>query len=138
MKLSVSDKVRLAVDTLNGGLKKFISNSQRSAILYALRGEEAEFFADKINALGFMVAEEMPVTYQSDKKEPLAYLHYFMAGADWWISEKDVEGDTPQAFGKADLFQDGGELGYISIDELVASGVELDLYWTVKPLRDCE
>jgi hypothetical protein len=28
------------------------------------------------------------------------------------------------------------ELGYISIEELVANGIELDLYWTPKTLAE--
>jgi hypothetical protein len=36
--------------------------------------------------------------------------------------------------GLADLFADGGELGYISIPELLENGAHLDLAFTPKPL----
>ena len=73
----------------------------------------------------------MPVSYEQDGKgeEATAFLHYFNAGSDWYISEKDADGGVDQAFGLAILNgdTDNAELGYISIRELVASGVELDL-----------
>src|SRR3989442_851268 len=60
----------------------------------------------------------------------IVYLHYFNGSMDWYITEKDMEaGGQHQAFGLAD-FGDGGELGYISIVELIRNHVELDLYWT--------
>jgi hypothetical protein len=34
-----------------------------------------------------------------------------------------------QAFGLADLYGDGGELGYISIVELIESGIDFDLHF---------
>jgi hypothetical protein len=80
----------------------------------------------------------MPKTYDQDGKgnDAIVYLHYFAGGeANWWITEKDAGGpdDEPgtgqvQAFGLADL-GDGGELGYISIAEILECGGELDLYF---------
>lgn len=76
----------------------------------------------------------MPVSYEQDGKgeEATAFLHYFSAGSDWYISEKDADGGVDQAFGLAILNgdTDNAELGYISIRELVANGVELDLHFT--------
>ena len=81
----------------------------------------------------------MPKTYEQDGlgEEAVVHLHYFTGSADWWITEKDSDPDGEgqvQAFGLADLFQDGGELGYISLVEILAAGAELDLHWTPKPL----
>ena len=48
------------------------------------------------------------------------HLHYFRAGSDWYITEKDMEGaGTRQAFGYAVLNGDtqNAELGYIDIGE---------------------
>lgn len=47
-----------------------------------------------------------------------------------------MEDEQLQAFGLADLFGDGGELGYISIEELKSVDAEFDLYWTPKTLRE--
>ena len=47
-----------------------------------------------------------------------------------------MEDEQLQAFGLADLFGDGGELGYVSIEELKSVGAEMDLYWTPKTLRE--
>ena len=83
----------------------------------------------------------MPKTYEQEGKEDQAIvsLHYFRGNQDWYITEKDME--TPeepgqhQAFGMTDLGH-GGELGYISIVELVAHGVELDLYFKPRTLAE--
>ena len=49
---------------------------------------------------------------------------------------RQMEQASIKAFGLADPFGDGGELGYISIMELRRAGVELDLYWTPKTLAE--
>ena len=56
--------------------------------------------------------------------DAVVYLHYFRGGMDWYITEKDMEEEQHQAFGLADLGY-GGELGYISIQELIDNGVSL-------------
>lgn len=48
-----------------------------------------------------------------------------------------MEPEQHQAFGAANLGY-GAELGYISIEELKENNVELDLYWTPKPLSQIE
>ncbi|MGL4448509.1 MAG: hypothetical protein ACRCZA_12620 [Shewanella sp.] len=77
----------------------------------------------------------MAETYEQDGKglAATAYLHYFRGGADWYITEKDSDGGTRQAYGWSDLGA-GGELGYISIDELTAQNIELDLHFEPKAL----
>lgn len=124
-------------------LKQFIGKSQLAAMGAGVRGEEGQFFKDKFVEVA-KVIEGMPHTYQTDGQgdKAVAYLHYFKGGMDWYITEKDV-GDAEdekegisgqiQAFGYADLGH-GGELGYISIKELIESGVELDLYWSPKSI----
>ena len=121
-------------------VREFTSKEQFQAMRAGLRCEEAQHFQDKFMEYGERIAT-MPKTYEQDGKgdEAIAYLHYFNAGQDWYITEKDTE--TPeesgqhQAFGLADLGY-GGELGYISIVELVKAGVELDLYFKPKTLAE--
>ena len=117
-------------------LKGFVGKAQLHALRDGWRGEEKQFFFDKLVEMAGIV-QTMPKTYEQDGKgdQAVAYLHYFAGGqANWYITECDVE--TPeepgqhQAFGLADLFGDGGELGYISIVELLENGAELDLYFT--------
>ena len=83
---------------------------------------------------------EMPKSYETDGQggEAKVVLHYFKDGSDWWIIEKDLEPEQHQAFGFACLNGDVecAELGYISIAELIKYGVELDLYWTPKTLKE--
>lgn len=120
-------------------LKPFIGRSQLACLRECCKGEEQEFFFQKLVDLETIVTT-MPVTYEQDGKgdEAMVFLHYFMGGMDWWIIERDIDNDglgQQQAFGLTDLGY-GAELGYISIDELIANGVELDLHWTPKPLKD--
>lgn len=123
-------------------LQPFLSQAQKATIGNGARGEEKQYFYDKAVELAATI-RDMPETYGQDGKgdQAVAYLHYFKGGADWYITEKDkgggdVENVQQQAFGLADLFGDGGELGYISIAELTAAGVELDLHWTPKTLAE--
>jgi hypothetical protein len=114
-------------------LSLFMPLNQSAAITSLFKGEEGPHFeklvtdiADRINA--------MPVTYQQDGKgdAAIAHLHFFLGGNDWWITEKDMEGDgCQQAFGFACLNGnvEHAEFGYISIKDLVKNNVELDLYF---------
>lgn len=124
-------------------LRGFIGRSQLAAIGDACRREEKEFFLDKLAELAGIVSK-MPQTYDEGSRSAGAtvWLHYFAGGqAHFYITEKDkgAATDTPeefqsQAWGLADLFNDGGECGYISLPEILRAGAELDLHWTPRPL----
>lgn len=125
-------------------LKNFIGGSQLSALSNAMRGEEKNYFFDKLVELADLI-EKMPSTYETDGQgdKAIAFLHYFSGGSDWYITEKDkgdpedeIQGQQHQAHGYAILNGDtqNAESGYISIAELIDNGVELDLYWTPKAL----
>lgn len=118
-------------------VRPFIPRSQYLVMKSALRGEERGFFREAFRDLKKTI-QAMPVTYSQDGPgdEAVAHLHYFYGGADWWITEKDIEGGIDQAFGLVDLGH-GPELGYISIRELVGmAGVNVDLHWTPITLRE--
>ncbi|OXS89431.1 DUF2958 domain-containing protein [Pandoraea apista] len=118
------------------GMNRWMSEAQNKAVIAGLIGEEWQFFADKMKELAGVIAA-MPKTYDQDGKgdEAVAHLHYFRGAGDWYITEKDMEGTgTEQAFGLADLYGDGGELGYISIYELTEAGVELDFHFKPKTI----
>jgi hypothetical protein len=100
----------------------------------------------------------MPGTYETDGQAgaAIAHLRYFIPSAGslggesrrgvlagsgpacWYITERDKSADdgdgNAQAFGLAAFYADGGELGYISIPELLENGAWLDLAFTPKPL----
>lgn len=121
-------------------LRQFIGTSQLRTMVDACRGEEGEWFKAKLVEMAERI-KAMPHSYQTDGQGDAAvvHLHYFTGGADWFITEKDVDADREgqhQAFGLADLFRDGGELGYISLVEILGCGAELDLHWTPKPLSE--
>ena len=117
-------------------LEQFIPARQLRFTRSLFRGEEGQFFRDKLAELAKTWAA-MPVLYGQEGKgeQAIVHLHYFGGSADWWITEKGDGPNNPEAFGLADLFGDGGELGYISMEELCAQpGVEIDYHWTLKTL----
>jgi hypothetical protein len=118
-------EARAALDELD----RFIGRSQLEAVRILLRGEEREFFAEKVCELRDLIAA-MPKTYGQESKgdQAIIYLHYFIGNFNWYIIEKDCESMQHQAFGLADLGY-GAEYGYISIEELIENGVELDFYY---------
>lgn len=123
----------LACNASGPGLLERVSGERDS------KCEERDFFRTMICELAANVAA-MPKTYETNGQgyKATAHLHYFAGGqASWYITEKDCDTDGEgqlQAFGLADLFGDGGEIGYISIAEILEAGGELDLYWTPKTL----
>lgn len=126
------DALKMLTDT---GMNVWMSEGQNKAVIAGLMGEEWKFFADKMKELAGVIAA-MPKTYDQDGMgdSAVAHLHYFRGAADWYITEKDMEGKgTQQAFGLADLGY-GGELGYISIEELISAGVELDFHFSPKTI----
>ena len=127
---------KAALDQLTA-LRPFIGRSEEMALRQNLRGEEKEFFREKIGEIKQHI-DAMPKTYEQEGKgdDAVVHLHYFKNGMDWYITEKDkgAPDDEPgtgqrQAFGLADLYGDGGELGYIDIETIKNAGAELDLYW---------
>ena len=129
-------------------LKHFMSIEQRAIVQDCMAGEERDFFFEKMIELAAIV-KSMPKTKETDDGrggKAIAYLHYFAGGqANFYLTERDVgSSDDPvpgvqhQAFGRADLFGDGGELGYISLPEIFKSRGELDFYWTPKTLDEIE
>lgn len=121
-------------------LRPFVSRQQYQVMLDLSRsGEEQRFFQEKLLEFGSRVAS-MPKTWEQDGKgdEAVVYLHYFRGGSDWYITEKDVDGGIEQAFGYTVLNGDteNAELGYISIAELTECGVDLDLHFEPRALRE--
>ena len=117
-------------------LRKFIGTRQLAVMLEGVRGEEGQFFLDKIGEM-VNVIKTMPKTYEQDGlgDKAVAHLHYFKGSGDWYITEKDCEGVQHQAFGSANLGY-GAELGYISIVELIRNNVEIDLHFKPTTLAE--
>lgn len=126
--------------TIPTALREFLPRSQYMATEQGLRGEEREYFSDKMRELEQVIAN-MPQSYQTDGQGDNApvTLHYFRGNADWYIIEKDSDPDGEgqiQAFGLADLGMGEPEFGYINIQELVQAGVEMDYHFAPRTLRD--
>jgi hypothetical protein len=117
-------------------LRHYIGTSQLSALGDACRGEERQFFINKLVELAELV-NSMPRVYEQDGKgdSAIAHLHYFTGSCDWYITERDTTDEQHQAFGLANLGY-GPELGYISVQELIEAGAELDLHFQPKPIRE--
>jgi hypothetical protein len=115
-------------------LAPFIGRTQRAVLLSSLKSEEGPAILGMLNELAERVSL-MPMTYEQDGlgDQATVYLHYFRGACDWYITERDQEPEQLQAFGLANLGH-GGELGYISIVELVRLDIELDLHFTPTPL----
>lgn len=99
-----------------------------------------EEFQDVIKNINRIVTELPATRGQEDSSDPIIYLHYFVGGQDWYITEKDMSANDQslgaeghiQAFGYADLGY-GAEMGYINIEELKGHGsVELDFHFEPK------
>jgi hypothetical protein len=64
-----------------------------------------------------IIKRKMPVLYEQEEvNDPLVYIVIMCEGAVWLLTELDKEKEL--AFGWAELFQGGGELGYISLAEI--------------------
>ena len=118
-------------------LKPFITGGQLQALWGLCRkGEERAYFKQRVMDLAATI-KTMPQTYEQDGLglRAVAHLHYFTSAFDFYITEKDREGNgTQQAFGLACAHE--REIGYISIRQLVEAGAELDLHWTPKTLAE--
>jgi hypothetical protein len=115
----------------------FLGEAQKIVLSEACEGEEGEYFQKLLLDLGHLL-ETMPQTCEQDGKGDgaIAYLHYFMGGMDWFITEKDMNEEQLQAFGLCDLGMGFPEIGYVSIPEITSNGAELDLHWTPKTLAE--
>lgn len=85
--------------------------------------------------------DKIPALYsQEEAKDPLVYVSIRISSAFWLITEYDKP--TKRAFGYAELFQGGGELGYIYLPEIEEAlnlyGGEVIQYETPIPLSQAK
>lgn len=118
-------------------IRGFLGDRQAQAIADGCRGEERQFFYEKLDELARIV-KAMPKNYETDGQgdDAIAHLHYFTAEWDWYITEKDGDPDGQgqiQAYGMVDGWE--RERGYVSIKEITRAGAEVDLHWEPRSLR---
>lgn len=132
-------KTNYQIEKALNDLKPFIGHSQRKCIGELCLSEEKEWFRDKLCELAETV-RTMAKTYEQDDKgkDAIVYLHYFTPSNDCWITEKDMGDEQIQAFGYASVNGCEPEAGYISIQEWLENGAELDLHFTPKPVREAK
>lgn len=140
--MNQEENLKEAKKALVAMLGTFMGQQQVAVLADGLRGEERYGIADQVLSVWKRI-KEMPQTYETrpwSADKTLCELHYFLSDFNAWITEKDMGANqewTPvtqqlQAFGLIDLGE--AELGWISIQELVSNGFELDLNWTPKSL----
>ena len=121
-------------------LKPFMPTEQMADLTEMLETENKSFVFDKLSELTTTIIN-MPKTHETDGQydNAIVYLHYFLGGYHAFITEKDmIEDEQNQAMGWATFGNGYGELGYISIMELLENNVEIDLYWTPKALTEAK
>lgn len=129
-------KPKITDATLNKVLR-LMPKAQAATFRLGLKGEEAEFFANKAKELE-KIFDSMFSDEEIDGcgKNATVNLHYFAGGCDWWIQAKAIDRpDVYFGYVRFSHMPESAEYGYISLDELKEAGVELDLYWRRVPLR---
>jgi hypothetical protein len=91
--------------------------------------------------------KKIPRLYETETiplKDKLIYLHFFIAGCDWYIAEYDGE-DLFWGYAILNDDHDNAEWGYISFSELKAVKLkwlevdcELEEFWKVRKASEIE
>jgi len=126
-KSKVNDIAKIQEKFVPAILEQFIGKSQ----LLASRSKEmTEVMSDVLKKI-----LETPVIYGNESE--IFHLHYFKGETHVWIKEVDF-GTGNQDFGFSLLNGDvqNAELGHVSINEILDSGLELDYYWKPRTLEE--
>jgi hypothetical protein len=90
---------------------------------------------------------KIPKLYQTENvplREKLVYLHFFIGGCDWYISEFDEAEDLFWGYAILNNDLEMAEWGYVSFQELksikIPPGFEVDcdLYWEIRKASEIE
>jgi ppGpp synthetase/RelA/SpoT-type nucleotidyltranferase len=127
-------------DAENDSLEKIVPKNMLLSIKETKeswkRGDSDDIFEHYENLIeGY---REIPTLYFQDEKgkNAIVYLHYFSGGSDWYITELDKENN--EGFGYVILNGDtqNAEFGYINMNELANSNIQIDLYWSFETLNE--
>ncbi len=110
-------------------LLPFLSCEQAIAVKYKIFNGSGAELVKQVRAMAERVGT-MPVSYGQDGKgdETVHYLRYSRAGLEFYVTEKDAEGDGVQGAFGCFVFRGkhSGEYGLINIADLVRDGYQLD------------
>lgn len=126
----------------------WIPKEQLRFIEELIKGEEGEFFLDKMNEVAETI-EKLP-SYNGSEPDPLVLMHYFRGASDWYIFEYDRSNSTDgyiRAYGFTIRNGDyiNADNGTIPIctpktdkvgmaNSICGLPVEIDLHWQPKRL----
>ena len=81
-------------------LNQFIGKSQIAVLEEAIKGEEGLHFSQMLLTLYDNILS-IPKPYETEDQGDAVTvrLHYFKGGSDWYIIERDIDGDQIQCFG---------------------------------------
>jgi hypothetical protein len=133
------DDLKVSAENAFSYLRPYLFVGQLAALQQYSEGEESEYFRGVVVELAARIGS-IPAMNEGPEvtNDSPAMLHYFYQGSDWYIFELEhvAEDDVVLGFGWAILGGDyqNAELGCISVSELLACGVELDLHFAPKTL----
>jgi hypothetical protein len=86
------------------------------------------------------IRKKLPALYsQENVKDPIVHVRYFATWSNWTWFATEFDGEDT-FFGMVHGFEK--ELGYFSLSEMESgsgrSAIERDLYFTPKPLSECQ
>lgn len=133
-----------SLDGTKGFFRHWMGSRQRGALKNCINSEEGDYFCELLAKVKKQI-EDAPKTYDTEGvecKDKIVHLHYFGGPIDIFVAEKDMGDGTDliqlQAFGYVNMGDpDCAEWGYVSIQEAIDAGVELDLYWEPKAFKEC-
>lgn len=119
-------------------LKHFIPDWQNRNIIITLMGQNPAFDTAILLLKNRIINMPRPYETNGQKENAIVHLHYNHDRSHWFITERDSSEEQLQAYGYACINGDllFAEFGYISIEELIRSGVELDLNWKPRKMAD--
>lgn len=122
-------------------LRGFIGPRQSACLRILLGGAEGDRFRDKLAEISERI-RRMPAVHESGRSQ-MAHLRYQLNNYECLLVEKDIAfpDEDPadyqaQAYGFCRFHPHRGELGYVSLPEILAGGALLDLRFTPMPVDE--
>lgn len=121
-------------------LRKYVPSYELNTLLGYARGKSksSKSFIELLDRIKAQI-KSVPPLFANEKMglQGIVKLHYFRAGADFFISELDPKDGVTFGYACVGGDIDNAEFGYSSIKEIISIPLmELDLYWNEKTLKE--